>query len=266
MANKRAGDNQARTQQQLLRQYEARKAVHEGQGRRRRRDNLIAVGAIVVVATLAGLAQFFYFSSGPGVPTPEPSVSATPTPGADATPGNIGDVPDPSLAEGRTWTGELTVNDTVLGVELDGALAPQAVSVLVQAANAGYYDGTSCHRLVNGPGAQLLQCGSLDGTGATDPTFSFGPLENTGVDGDYPAGTIAMARTSGDAYGNGRQFFIVTADTTLPDDAVGGYTIVGRVTSGLDALVDGVVASGTADGSSDGAPAVATVISAFTIQ
>ena len=266
VANKRAGENQAKTQQQMLRQYEARKTVHEGQGRRRRRDNIVAIGAFVVVATLAGLAQFFFFTAGPGTPTPEPTVSATETAAPEPGTANIGEVPDLTLSEGRTWTGELTVNDLPLGIELDGALAPQAVAVLVEAAQAGYYDGTSCHRLVNGPGAQLLQCGSLDGTGATDPSFSFGPLENTGVDGIYPAGTIAMARTSDNAFGNGRQFFIVTADTLLPDDSVGGYSIVGRVTSGLDALVAAVITPGTVDGSGDAAPIVPTLITGFTIQ
>jgi peptidyl-prolyl cis-trans isomerase B (cyclophilin B) len=265
VANK---DRQARTQQQLLRQYEARKAVHERQGARRRRDNIVAIGAIIVVATLAGLAQFFFFTAGPGMPTPVPTASSTPDPGADADAGsgNIGDVPDPSLAEGRTWTGTLTINDVPLGVELDGALAPQAASVLVEAAQTGAYLGTTCHRLVAGDTAQLLQCGSLDGTGAIDPAFSFGPLENTGVDGVYPVGSLAMARTGNDAYGNGRQFFIVTADSVLPDDDAGGYTIVGRVVSGLDALIAGVVAGGTVDGSGDAAPAVAATITGFTIQ
>ena len=265
MANK---DRQSKTQQQLLRQYEARKAVHERQGARRRRDNLIAVGAIVVVATLAGLAQFFFFTAGPGMPTPLPTASASADPGtdADAGTGNIGAVPDAALAEGRTWAGSITINDVELGIELDGALAPQATAVLVEAAQSGYYVGTSCHRLVSAETAQLLQCGSLDGTGAVDPGFSFGPLENTGVDGVYPAGSLAMARTSGDAFGNGRQFFIVTAETVLPDDAAGGYTIVGRVVSGLDALVAGIVAGGTVDGTGDAAPAIPATIGAFTIQ
>ena len=261
-------DRQAKTQQQLLRQYEARKAVHERQGARRRRDNIIAIGAIVVVASLAGLAQFFFFTAGPGMPTPVPSASSTADAGTDADAGaaNVGEVPDPTLAEGRTWSGTLTINDIPLGVELDGALAPQAASVLIDAAQTGSSEGTTCHRLVSAESAQLLQCGSLDGTGATDPSFSFGPLENTGVDGFYPAGSLAMARTSNDAFGNGRQFFIVTADTALPDDTVGGYTIVGKVTSGLDALVAGVVAAGTADGSGDAAPLTPATITGFTIQ
>ena len=37
-----------------------------------------------------------------------------------------------------------------------------------------------------------------------------------------------MARTSGNANGNGTQFFIVYKDTVIPADAAGGYTVVGR--------------------------------------
>ena len=45
-----------------------------------------------------------------------------------------------------------------------------------------------------------------------------------------------MARTSGNANGNGTQFFIVYKDTVIPADAAGGYTVVGKVTSGLDVV------------------------------
>lgn len=261
MASKRGGERQSKHQQQLLRQYEARQRVHREQAGRRRRDNIVAIAAVVVVAALAGVGQFAYFTNGPGAPTPEPTESAAAGDGL-----NVGEVPDASLAEGRTWTGTLTLNDLPLGVELDGAAAPQAVSVLVDAAQSGYYLGTTCHRLVTSDTAQLLQCGSADGTGATDPSFSYGPLENTGADGVYPAGTIAIARTGDNAYGNGRQFFIVTADTYLPDDSVGGYSIVGRVTDGLETLIELGITPGTVDGSSDGQPAVSITITDFTIQ
>ena len=83
-------------------------------------------------------------------------------------------------------------------------------------------------RLADTDGFAFLQCGSVDGTGAGDPDYSFGPIENAPTDNIYPAGTIAMARAGDDAYSNGHQFFIVTADTTLGADSAGGYTIVSR--------------------------------------
>jgi peptidyl-prolyl cis-trans isomerase B (cyclophilin B) len=52
----------------------------------------------------------------------------------------------------------------------------------------------------------------------------------------------------------GSQFFIVYQDSMIPSDAAGGYTVFGKVTSGLDAI-KAIAAAGTADGSTDGAPA-----------
>jgi len=111
----------------------------------------------------------------------------------------------------------------------------------------------------------VLQCGSLDGAGGTDPEYSFGPIENAPADDVYPQGTIAMARADS-AYSNGHQFFIVYGDTTIPANAAGGYTVIGTVTSGLDALQSGVAAGGVVDGASDGAPVVAATITSATIQ
>lgn len=265
MAASKNTEREAREARERLRRYNARQTVHQQQVTRRKRDNWVALGAVVVVAALATVGQLFYFNGGPGTPTPAPSASAsaveTPAPQT-----NIGDVPDPSLAEGRDWTGEMTLNDVQLGVTLNGALAPQAVASFVASVQSGYYIGKTCHRLVSSDSARLLQCGSLDGTGATDPSYSFGPIENAAVGGIYPTASLAMARASGDAYSNGRQFFIVLSDSALPDDAAGGYTVFGTITSGLDQLIAQVADAGVTGGTTDGAPVVPTSITALTIQ
>lgn len=263
MASSKKTEREAREARDRVRRYAARQAVHEGQTKRRVRDNLIAVGGILVVAALATTTQVFYFTVGPGMPTPAPSSSATAEPPAGQ---NIGDVPDPSLAEGRTWTGTLTLNDVPLGISLDGALAPQAVASFIASAESGYYTGKTCHRLVKTDTAGLIQCGSLDGTGATDTTYSFGPLENVPPDGLYPAGTIALARAGNDAYSQGRQIFIVFEDTQLPADQAGGYTIFGQVTSGLDSLKALITDAGTIGGVPDGEPVIPTSITSLTVQ
>lgn len=261
MAKTRSADRAAREARERLRRYTARQAVHDKQVTRRRFDNLYAVGGVIVVVALATVTQLFYFNGGPGTPTPTPSATAE-TPLGE----NVGDVPDASVSQLRTWTGTLDLGEIALGIELDGAAAPQAVASFVTSAATGYYEGTSCHRLVLSESAGLLQCGSLDGTGASDPSYSFGPVENAPIDDVYPAGTIAMARVADDAYGIGRQFFIVFQDSTLPADAAGGYTVIGRVTSGLDELVAKVAAAGIVGGAQDGAPVVPTTISGLTIQ
>ena len=244
-----------------LKRYEARQQLNATQRRRRVRDNIVAVAGVAVVVGLAAVTQVFYFTSGPGAPTPSPSETPIAEPDAN---GNVG-APDAALSEDRVWTGEFTFNDAVVGVALDGALAPQAVAGFVQDLSTNYYPGKTCHRLA-GDGS-FLQCGSIDGVGGADPAYSFGPVENAPADDLYPAGSIAMARSS-DPYSNGHQFFIVLTDTTL-DGSTGGYSIVGTVTSGLDAL-KALVAVGIdpetvgADGS--GYPATDIVITNFTLQ
>lgn len=264
-----ASSRQQREQREArerLRAYQARQEVHELRGRRRRRDNLVGIIGGVAVAALAIATQVAYFTAGPGAPAPSPSASSSPSAQAGQ---NVG-APDASLAEGRTWTGELVLNDITLGISLDGAAAPQAVAGWVQDVEDGYYEGKTCHRLAVSDGFSFLQCGSLDGTGAGDPDFSYGPIENAPADNVYPKGTIAMARAGGDAYSNGHQFFLVTADTTLQADAAGGYTVVGTVTSGLDELIEKITSKGvdasTAGSDGTGKPVVPTSITSVTLQ
>jgi len=238
--------------------------MHEYRIRRRVRDNWIAGIALVAVAAGATFAQLAFFNGGPG--TPVATATATPEP-TETTPAgeNVGDVPDAGLAEDRTWTGTLTVNDVPLGIELDGAAAPQGVSSFVSLAQKDFYTDVSCHRLTNG-GFFVLQCGDPEGDGSGGPGYSYGPVENAPADNVYPAGTLAMARQGGNAYSMGSQFFIVYEDTTIPADAAGGYTVLGTVTSGLDELKAQVTDQGTADGSGDGAPAIPVSITGVVVE
>ncbi|WP_346769144.1 peptidylprolyl isomerase [Planctomonas sp. JC2975] len=270
MSAKKQSDRDARQARERLRAYQARQSVHEHARRRRIRDNAIAGGVVVVVLALAVVFQLTYFSAGPGKPVASPkasaSATATPTPTPAATAQNQGDVPPKSLAENRTWTGTLTINGIALGVSLDGAKAPQAVSSMISLTQKSFFDNTVCHRLTTGTTFKVLQCGDPKGDGTGGPGYSFGPIENAPSDGKYPEGTIAMARQSGNADSNGSQFFIVYGDTTIPNDSAGGYTVIGKVTSGLSQLKTDVTDKGTKDGSADGVPAVTPKIDSFTLK
>ncbi|MCL3862323.1 peptidylprolyl isomerase [Actinotalea sp. K2] len=164
-------------------------------------------------------------------------------------------VPDPSVAQGRTWTSTLDTSVGTIGLELDGAAAPQAVASFVTLAQEGYFDDTTCHRLTV-EGIFVLQCGDPTATGQGGPGYSFGPVENAPADDVYPAGTLAMARLGGDGESMGSQFFLVYADSTIPADAAGGYTVFGQITDGMDVL------QAVADAGIDpaGAPAPATEV------
>ena len=261
MAPSKNVEREAREARERLRRYNARQSVHAHQITRRRRDNILAIAGVLVVAGLAAVTQVFYFTAGPGSVTASPSAS----PAYTAPPGqNNGPVPDKGLAEGRTWTGTMLFNDVAaITFDIDGAAAPQAASAFIYLAQGEYYNDAApvCHRLTTSETAKLIQCGSLNGDGTGDIGWNFGPLENVPADGIYPAGTIAMARGA-DPYSQSTQFFITYADTVL-DSSTGGYTVIGKVTGGLDQLVSQIASKGTADGGEDGAPAVEVKITSL---
>jgi hypothetical protein len=79
------GSKQQRAERERARLYQARRAHHDAQIRRRRRDNLIAGigGGVLVLAVLGG--QIAYYTLGPGaisptVETPSPTPSGTTPP------------------------------------------------------------------------------------------------------------------------------------------------------------------------------------------
>ena len=177
-------------------------------------------------------------------------------------------IPYPAGSTGKsaTWTGTLTLNKSIdLGIELDGAKAPQAASAEISLIREQFYNGTTCHRLADSDGLKFLQCGSANGDGTGDAGFEYGPLENVPEDGVYEKGTIAIAR-SDSPYSQSTQFFIVYGDTTL-DGSTGGYTVVGKVTSGLSELESEIASKGIASPGRDGTgePKVATKITDATI-
>lgn len=262
MARSKSAEREARQARERLRTYSARQEVHNAAMSRRQRDNLIAVIATVAVVALVTLAQVVYFSSGPGAPGAAPSASPHET--QDPTQ-LVGDIPSPELSEFRTWTGQLTLNDVELDIELDGAAAPQSVAAFVQQVENGYFIDKTCHRLTT-EGIKVLQCGSLDGTGAGDPDYRFGPIENAPSDNMYTKGVIALARAGGDAYSQGHQFFIVYETSMIPRDLAGGYTVFGRVSGGLDELVSSIVSGGVVDDLGDGAPVIETTITSVTVE
>ncbi|TNM64472.1 peptidylprolyl isomerase [Streptomyces sp. NP160] len=245
--------------------------------RRRRRNTALAAALVVVV--VAGIAVVAFFSFRPAAePLAGPSDAATPAGSASlpadacpaptssptVTPSEGATAPDASVAQGRTWTGTITTSCGPIGIELEGAQAPQAVASFVSLAQEGFFNGTPCHRLVTS-GIYVLQCGDPTGTGTGGPGYTFGPVENAPSDNVYPAGTIAMARQGGDGDSQGSQFFLVYQDSTIPSDSAGGYTVFGRITSGLD-VVERVAEAGVGGGSTDGNPTTPISIEQVTVQ
>lgn len=224
---------------------------------RKARDNRVALLASAGAVVFALLLQLAYFGFGPGssVAAPSPSTSSS---------ANSAIVPSPEIAEDRVWTGTMMVNGKELGVEIDGAKAPQAAANFISLANSGFYADNNCHRLVTA-GIYVLQCGDPNGDGTDGPGYSWGPIENA-PDGDtYKTGVLAMARQSGNGSSMGSQFFIVYKDSVIPSDAAGGYTVFGKITSGLENLAP-IIDGGVSGGSTDGAPAIAATLGAISLK
>jgi peptidyl-prolyl cis-trans isomerase B (cyclophilin B) len=239
--------------------HERRLAAQRARQQHRRQ----VAGAVFAVAlVLVGVAFAVNLLGDDGVVDPA-AAPATEVPG-DTEPAQTYTLPDPAFAEARTWTGTITTDVGAIGIELDGAAAPQAVASFVSLAQQGYFDGTSCHRLVTG-GIKVLQCGDPTGSGQGGPGYAFGPVENAPADDIYPAGTIAMARVGDDGSSMGSQFFLVYEDSTIPADSAGGYTVMGRVTSGLD-VVTAVADAGVQGGGSDGPPVTGVTIQGVETQ
>nr|WP_245192460.1 peptidylprolyl isomerase [Arthrobacter pigmenti] len=246
-------------------QIEAKRELKRAQIVRRRRDSLFAGVAAAVVLALAISLQLFWFSSNPtaaqmDVLEDAPGVRQTDPVEPSA---NAADIPDPATVEGEVFTGTLATSAVDIGVELDANLAPQAVAVFKSLAEENFFAGKSCHRLTTAETMGVLQCGSPNGDGASDPNYQWGPVENTPEDGTYPAGSIAVARgQSTDSHGT--QFFIVHKDSQIPQDT-GGYTIMGRVTSGLE-VVQEIAEAGVEGGGEDGPPATPVTIDSLTLR
>lgn len=263
-----------REREYARRRYEkwAARQQERAAARRRTQRNAIAIGltVIVVLGIAIGAALLRRTSSSTEAAAPAPSPSAAPSAGASpsasagasnaanpcpaptvkppATPGSWKSAPPKSLAEGKSWKLTMKTSCGTIVATLDGAKAPQAVASAIFLARNNFWNGTPCHRLTT-EGIYVLQCGDPTGSGSGGPGYQFGPVENAPKDGDYPAGTIAMARTQ-DPNSNGSQFFLVYKDTKLPDPT--GYTVMGRITEGLDVVTK--VAEGGAEGGSDGKP------------
>ncbi|MBB2891765.1 peptidylprolyl isomerase [Flexivirga oryzae] len=157
-------------------------------------------------------------------------------------------LPSKRTAQGKTFTAVLQTSCGNVTFELYGDKAPQTVASFLQLAKS-YWDDSPCHRLTT-QGIYVLQCGDPTGTGTGSTGYGFG-IENAPENGDYPAGTVAMARGD-DPDSNGGQFFIVYKDTQLPTNT-GGYSIFGKVVDGMD-IVNAVAKTGTNSSTGDGAP------------
>ena len=131
---------------------------------------------------------------------------------------------------------KLTTNHGDIVLELDAEKAPETVKNFLAYVEAGHYDNTIFHRVING---FMIQGGGFEPGMKQKATQA--PVKNEANNGlKNEAGTIAMARTQ-DPHSATAQFFINVADNDFlnfkAENIQGwGYCVFGRVTEGMDVV------------------------------
>jgi peptidyl-prolyl cis-trans isomerase A (cyclophilin A)/peptidyl-prolyl cis-trans isomerase B (cyclophilin B) len=119
-------------------------------------------------------------------------------------------------------------------IELYPAKAPKTVENFLQYVRSGHYAGTIFHRVIDG---FMIQGGGFDRSFKQKPTRPPVPIESkNGLKNDL--GWIAMARTS-DPNSATAQFFVNVGNNAFlnyPGGDGHGYTVFGKVVSGLDVV------------------------------
>jgi len=126
----------------------------------------------------------------------------------------------------------------IIVAELFDRDCPATVENFERLANAGFYDGVTFHRVIEGVLAQTGDPLSRD-LPASDPRVGTGgpgyaiPCEIVGNRRRHNAGALSMAHDGKDTAGS--QFFFVL-DESKEGEWNGVHTVFGRTTRGLDVL------------------------------
>ena len=141
--------------------------------------------------------------------------------------------PEEDLLTGKHHV-EIVIRDYgTIALELDADSAPITVTNFIALARAGFYDGLTFHRIIEG---FMMQGGDPVGNGTGGATKKIkGEFASNGIDNpiSHTRGTISMARSMMPNSASS-QFFIMHQDGTYLD---GDYAAFGHVTSGIE-IVD----------------------------
>ncbi len=145
----------------------------------------------------------------------------------------------PSTAKKADDTATIETTMGSIKIRFFPAKAPGHVENFKKLAKAGFYDGTTFHRVIPGFMIQGGDPNSKDSDRANDgmggPGYTIKAEFN---DTRHKRGIVSMARSQ-DPDSAGSQFFICVADADFLD---GQYTAFGQVTEGMD-VVDKIVSA-----------------------
>ncbi|MBI3223055.1 MAG: peptidyl-prolyl cis-trans isomerase [Nitrosomonadales bacterium] len=134
---------------------------------------------------------------------------------------------------------KLHTNHGTITLQLDAEKAPNTVQNFLDYVNAGFYENTIFHRVING---FMIQGGGFEPGLKQKKTNA--PIQNEAANGlQNDKYTIAMARTN-DPHSATAQFFINVKDNgflnySAPNAQGYGYCVFGKVIEGTD-VVDSI--------------------------
>ena len=135
--------------------------------------------------------------------------------------------PSGALDTSKTYTATFKTEKGDIGVDLYADRAPRTVENFVNLARAGFYDGTTFHRVIGG---FMAQGGDPTGTGTGGPGYQFADEFEPSLRHDSP-GILSMANAGPGT--NGSQFFLTYGPTPHLDNK---HSVFGKVRSGMDVL------------------------------
>ena len=135
--------------------------------------------------------------------------------------------PSGALDTSKAYSARFKTERGDIVVELYADRVPLTVENFVNLARAGFYDGTTFHRVIGG---FMAQGGDPTGTGTGGPGYQFGDEFHPTLRHDG-AGVLSMANAGPGT--NGSQFFLTYGPTPHLDNK---HSVFGKVTEGLDVL------------------------------
>ena len=173
---------------------------------------------------------------------PELVEGCAPVDGSAAPQREFAEGPPMCLQNGKAYRATVETNHGTFTILLRPDIAPNTVNSFVNLARYHYFDGTTCHRAIQG---FVVQCGDPTATGMGGPGYEVD--DELALIEPYRIGSIAMANAGPNTQGS--QFFIITGDdgAALPPQD----TLFGQVDDDAMAVV---VALDALANPSDGAP------------
>ncbi len=164
-------------------------------------------------------------------PTDTPATQAPVVEGMPAAPadrdGMYSAAPAMTIDPSKYYVATIATERGDITVQLFADRVPVTVNNFVFLARAGFYDGTTFHRVIPD---FMVQAGDPSGTGMGGPGYRFADEFDDALGHDR-IGTLSMANAGPGT--NGSQFFITLGPTTWLD---GRHSVFGRVIAGLDVL------------------------------